>query len=129
MTHEGPQYVVSNTSTRADISSSTELKLYGDAASKGFSWLDGLEKLHFVKVSSVEPEMTVFFPVSDCVVQFKASNIDGASSMVRTSCGPHHKWCEATFSYKKAVMWQGEHVRATLQFYIEEKAKHANLAG
>jgi hypothetical protein len=129
MSHDGPQYVIINSSMKPEISSCTELTLHGDAASTGFTWLDGLDKLHFVKVSSIEPEITVIFPVSDCIVQFRANNIDSTCNMVRTSCGPHHKWCEATFSYKKAVMWRGEHVRAKLQFYTENKATCANLAG
>ena len=129
MSHDGPEYVLTKSLMETNTSCSTELKLHGEATSSGFSWLDGLEKLHFVKVSSDEPEITVVFPVSDCIVQFRANRIDSGSDMVRTACGPHHKWCEATFSYKKSdVLWLGEHVKARLQFHTEEKAKSANSA-
>ena len=129
MSHGGPQYVVIQSLMDSSLSSSsTELKLQGDAASTGFSWIDGLEKLHFVKVSSAEPEVTAVFPVSDCIVVFEANNIGSTCNLVRTACGPHHKWCKATFSYKKAdVIWPS-YVRAKLQFYTEQKPKYANMA-
>ena len=131
MSHDGPQYVVIKSLMESNLSSySTELKLQGYAASTGFSWIDGLKKLHFVKVSSAEPEVTVVFPVSDCIVVFEGNNIGhgGTCNLVRTACGPHHKWCKATFSYKKTdVKWQG-YVSAKLQFYTEQKPKYANIA-
>ena len=129
MSHDGPQYVVIQSLMKSNISqSSTELKLQGDAAGTGFSWIDGLGKLHFVKVSSAEPEVTVVFPVSDSTVAFESNNIDSTCDLLRTACGPHHKWCKATFSYKKDdVKWQS-YVRAKLQFYTEQKPKYANIA-
>ena len=95
MTHEGPQYDVIDPSIKPDNFFYTEIQLLGDAPSKGFSWLDGYEKL--VNVSSVEPEIKVIFPVCDGIVMFRANNIDSPGMhVVRIACRSHDKWCEAT---------------------------------
>ena len=129
MTHEGAQYVVINPSIKPDISSSTDLQIHGSASRKGLSWVDGFEELHFVKVSPDEPEVTVIFPVRNAVVLFRAANDGAGCYMTRAGCSFDQKWCEATFSYKKAAMWHAEHVLAKLQFYTEEKAKRVDQAG